>query len=251
MKGLRFGEVMSGRLAPQSYLPPEGYEDVSAVAASLCARVDIADIEGFLRSNQYHRGRLHAELAIPVLGQRRFLSDDGEFELFRLGRTPVGGFPARVMVYDAFLTDNERVYMMRGRKYLEPGPPWRLWRLWPETTRLFVTLRDVTHGGRTDVETEPVDAAVSQPPGQFPAWLQARQRSEPRFQRDFGRPKHLAGMLRLSLGGFVRQLSGMRASDAPWYQRPFVVARFMLFFSGYLARIYLRGNTRPQSEAQE
>jgi hypothetical protein len=179
---------MSGRLAPQSRLPREGYDDVSAVAACLSARVDIGDIDGFLRSNQFHRGRLHAEVAIPVLGHRRFVSDEGEFELFRLGRTPLGGFPARVMVYDAFLTDNERVYMMRGRKYLEPGPLWRAWRVWPETTRLFVTLRDVTHGGRTDVETEPVDAPVSQPPGRLPTWLQTQQTSEPKFQRDFGRP---------------------------------------------------------------
>ncbi|QNJ95325.1 hypothetical protein HZU40_14500 [Mycolicibacterium fluoranthenivorans] len=239
MTGLRFGETMSGRLAPQEPSPIAGYDAPGALAATLRARIDIPDLTLFVDGGLPHRGRLDVELDIPVLGTRRFVAHEGEFELFRAGEVP-SGRRGYWMVYDAFLTDGDRVYQMTGRKYLQPG--WRLYRVWPDTTVLFVVLRDVTHGGRVDVGG-PVDQTLltADPGPATPAWLAAIDVEEPAALRDYRRPKYLAGKIRITPAGFGAQLLSMRAIGAPWYRRPFTVARFLCFFAGSLVRIYVGG----------
>ncbi|MBI3224245.1 MAG: hypothetical protein HYZ39_04190 [Mycolicibacterium cosmeticum] len=238
MSGLRFSETMAGQIAPQESSPIIGYDAPGALAATLRARVDIPDLGLFVEGNLPHRGRLDVDLDIPVLSARRFAATEGEFELFRAGDVPSGrrGF---WMVYDAFLTDGDRVFQMRGRKYLQPG--WQLWRVWPDTTVLFVRLRDVTHGGRVDV-TNPVEKiVVLEGPGPAPEWLTAIDVEEPAALRDYRRPKYLAGKIRITPAAFGGQLLSMRGVGVPWYRRPFTVARFQWFFVTSLVRIYVGG----------
>ena len=238
MSGLRFRETMGGQIAPQESSPIGGYDAPGALAATLRAWVDIPDLKLFVDSSLPHRGRLDVDLDIPVLSARRFAASEGQFELFRAGDVP-SGKRGYWMVYDAFLTDGDRVYQMTGRKYLQPG--WRLYRVWPDTTVLFVRLRDVTHGGRVDV-TSPVEkTVVPADPVPAPDWLTAIDVDEPAALRDYRRPKYLAGKIRITPAAFGGQLLSMRAVGVPWYRRPFTVARFQWFFAASLVRIYVGG----------
>ncbi len=255
---LGFTEVMKGRVAPQSFDATQGYRDVGAIAVYLHADIDIHDLDDFVDPAGDHRGRLSASVVIPVLGQQPFTADDGVFELFRPGQNPDDGGVARLMVYDAVLTGNERVYRMQARKYLKPrrfGP----WRLWKETTTLEVTLRDITHGGRVDVgqgETnapgggdsfQDIPLALREIIGgdTVPAWLIERRAAVrdgevESYRRDFGCPTYLSGVLHLSPGGLVRLMTTMHATGVPCSRRAATVARFLTFFAAGLARIYLR-----------
>ena len=236
MSGLRFRETMAGQIAPQEPSPIAGYDAPGALAATLRAWIDIPDLELFVDAALPHRGRLDVDLDIPVLSARRFAASEGEFELFRAGDLP-SGRRGYWMVYDAFLSDGDRVYRMTGRKYLQPG--WQLYRVWPDTTVLFVTLRDVTHGGRVDVAS-PVEKTVAlRDPVRAPDGLD--EVDEPAALRDYRRPKYLAGKIRITPAAFGGQLLSMRAVGVPWYRRPFTVVRFQWFFAASLVRIYVGG----------
>jgi hypothetical protein len=264
MKNLRFKEVLEGRLAPQSFDASQGYRDIGAIAAYLHADIDIRDLDVFIDYPDNHRGRMRASLVIPVLGEQPFTADDGVFELFRPDINPDDGGVARLMVYDAVLLGNERVYAMRARKYLKPKSLWPL-HLWKETTSLEVELRDVTGCGQVDISPEPYDvvgdgssfeelpAALRNIIGgeAIPAWLtrlrnQVREDEVDAYRRDFGRPAHLSGVLHLSFGGLIRLVTTLHAAGVPRYRRPFAVARFLMFFVGSLGRIYL---LRDRSQA--
>jgi hypothetical protein len=258
VKDVRFKEVLTGRLVPQTFDASDSYGGANAIAASLHASIDIRDLDVFIANKDRHGGRLRGTVVIPVLGAEPFVAHGGVFELFRPGRNPTDGGAIRLMVYDAFLTGNGRVYMMRGRKYLEPK--WmRPLRLWRETTTLDVEVRDVTHGGRVDGKPSEKDAlgggqsfeeipsalrAKIAPVGQIPPWLEtkrllAQENGENLYLRDFGRPRYLSGVLRLSPSGLFQLAFTMQATGVPLYRRPFAIARFIVFFARSLARIYL------------
>jgi hypothetical protein len=232
---------MIGRLAPQSTSPVKGYKEASAVAATLRARIDIHNLNVFVNRDLPHAGHLSVELSIPVLSDRPFVANDGVFELFRPRELPAPeGGNGYWMVYDAFVTDGERVYMMTGRKYLHPRRLWRAWRLWSETTTLWLTLRDVTLGGRVDVD--PPDLTVEIPVvAPLPPWLRKIQRQEVAAHRDFRRPKFIAGTVHISLADFIRQLLSTRGVQKSRVARLSAVATFMVFFAGSLAKIYVFG----------
>ena len=239
MVGLRFHEVMLGRITPQSTSTDGGYRADGAVAAALLARIDIADLDLFLDRDLPHVGELSVELRIPVLSSRPFVGHRGKFELFQ----PVGATGYR-MVYEATVTDLDRTYTMKGYKYLRPRRLWGFWRLWPETTTLHVTLEDITP--RDD--SAPADVDVEMPvDGEVPDWLtkiRAATAYEPWAQRDFHRPEVACGIVRISLSHFVQQLLSMTPVDTPWYGKPFAVGRFMAFFAWSLVRIYVFGQHR-------
>ena len=140
--GLTFREVMSGMITMGATDPAEGYSDDAAVAMVLHADVTIANLPAFLK-DPLHRGRWHAGGSIPVLGFE-ISSGEGDFGLFR--RAIHDGKGVRELVYDTDITVGENTYTMRGRKFVEPAPPWRGW---PATTTLYVQLFGV--GGDTPV----------------------------------------------------------------------------------------------------
>lgn len=257
MKNLRFEEVMKGRLAPQSFDATQGYGDVGAIAAYLYADIDIRDLDVFIAYPDNHRGRMRASLVIPALGEQPFTADDGIFELFRPDINPDDGGVARLMVYDAVLVGNERVYAMQARKYLKPRWFWPR-HLWRETTTLEVELRDVTGCGQVDTSPEPrtvggdgssfedLPAALREIIGgdEVPAWLikrrnQVKENEVDAYRRDFGRPTYLSGVLHLKFGGMLRLVTTFHAAGVPRYRRPLAILRFLMFFVGSLARIYL------------
>jgi hypothetical protein len=89
---------------------------------------------------------------------------------------------------------------MRGRKFVEPSPPWRLW---PATTTLHVQLF-------------PLAGEHGQPVG--------------------------AGILRLTLWAFVRQLLSMRITGkVKWYDKVRHLFSFYRFFVTSLVNTYLKG----------
>ncbi|MBV8180868.1 MAG: hypothetical protein JO045_19130 [Mycobacterium sp.] len=131
--GLRFNEKMTGLVNMGSTDPIEGYQNPGAVAMSLRAAVTIANLSAFF-TDPNHRGQWSAEVAIPVWGGHIQSTDHGDFRLFQRA-FGADGKPVREMVYDTSIAAGEHAYLMRGRKIIQPGPPWRFW---PATTTLYV-----------------------------------------------------------------------------------------------------------------
>lgn len=206
MTGLRFRETMTGRIAMRATDPAAGYRQTAAVAATLRVEVDIPDVAAFLAGPRI--GRLRAELIVPVLGGR-YLSTDGEFHLFDRGRAADSVQEIR---YTADLFNNDRQYRMDGRKLVGRRP----WRVWPDATRLHLTLTDVTPHTPSD-------------PDSF-------------------RPRTAAGVVSIGPGDFIRQLGTMRGYPADPRTR-WVVPRYLLLFARCLATGYLRPRDRtPRKE---
>ena len=136
MTGMRFRETMTGRVALRTADPVAGYASPSAFAVTMRAAIDVEDVAAFV-SSKVPTARLRAELVIPVLGGR-FLSNDGKFELFKLG-TGLDGKRARLMTYTARFENGDRAYEMTAVKYLQPS-----WQLWGDSTTAHVVLEDVT-----------------------------------------------------------------------------------------------------------
>jgi hypothetical protein len=131
--GLRFSEKMTGLVNKGSTDPLEGYQNPAAVAMSLRAAVTIANLPAFLTDPE-HRGRWDASGAIPVWGGHIRSTGDGDFRLFQRA-IDADRKPVREMVYDTSIAVGEQSYLLRGRKFIQPGPPWRFW---PATTTLYV-----------------------------------------------------------------------------------------------------------------
>jgi hypothetical protein len=127
---------MTGRVALNCTDPVAGYASSSAFAASMHASIEIADVAEFV-SSAVPTARLRAELVIPVVGGR-FVSEDGTFQLFAPG-PGLDGKPARLMVYDAVLVNDDRRIHMCANKYLEPS-----WRPWRDSTTAHVTLTEIS-----------------------------------------------------------------------------------------------------------
>jgi hypothetical protein len=135
--------VMCGMITMGVTDPAAGFSDDAAIAMVLRAEVTIPNLPGFLKDPN-HQGRWHAQGSIPVLGFEISSRDHSDFGLFR--RAIHDGKGVRERVDDTEITVGENTYTMRGRKFVEPGPPWRVW---PATTTLYVQLFDV--GGHAPV----------------------------------------------------------------------------------------------------
>jgi hypothetical protein len=195
--GLRFGEVMTGMITMGSTDPVEGYQNEAAIAFRLQATVTLPNLPGFINDPD-HRGRWYASGSIPVLGGEVIGTGNGDFDLFR--RAIRAGKGVREMVYDSAISVGGRAYWMRGRKYVEPSPPWRVW---PATTTLYVQFFPLSGG-----TGEPV----------------------------------AAGVLRLTLWAFIRQLLSMRIiGDFGWYDRCRHRFSFYRFFVSSLVNTYIKG----------
>jgi hypothetical protein len=147
--GLRFNEVMTGMITMGVTDPARGYQDDAAIAMRLHATVTIPNLPGFIK-DPVHKGEWRAAGSIPVLGGDVIGIGNGDFGLFRRAIRANKG--VRELVYDTNFSVGGQQFRMRGRKYVEPSPPWRVW---PATTTLYVQLFPV--GGGTG---EPVGAGV-------------------------------------------------------------------------------------------
>ena len=132
--GLRFSEVMTGMITMGIKDPVEGYQNDAAIAMQLHATVTLPNLPGFIKDPN-HTGEWRASGSIPVLGGDLIGRRNGEFGLFR--RAIRNGKGVREMVYDTEFSVDGKRYKMRGRKVVEPSPPWRVW---PATTTLYIQL---------------------------------------------------------------------------------------------------------------
>jgi hypothetical protein len=195
--GLCFSEVMTGMITMGITDPVAGYHNDAGFAMQLHATVTIPNLPAFIKDPN-HKGRWRAGGSIPVLGGELIGTGDGDFGLFRRAIRNEKG--VREMVYDTTFSVGGNTYKMRGRKIMEPAPPWRLW---PATTTLYVQLFPASGG-----TGEPV----------------------------------AAGVLRLPLFGFMKQLLGMQViGDFGWFDRLLQKASFYRFFVISLTRTYLKG----------
>ena len=136
--GLCFREVMKGMITKGSTDPVEGYKNEAAVGMSLRASVSVSNLPAFLEDPN-HRGSWAAGGSIPVWGGAITSDGSGDFRLFRRTIGPERK-PLREMVYDTLITVGGQTYVMRGRKVIQPGPPWRVW---PAATTLHVRLLEL------------------------------------------------------------------------------------------------------------
>jgi hypothetical protein len=195
--GLRFGEVMTGMITMGSMDPVEGYHNEAAIGFRLDATVTVPNLPAFLKDPN-HKGRWHAAGSIPVLGGQVESTGDGDFALFRRAIRAEKG--VREMVYDSAISVGGQMYRMRGRKYIEPSPPWRVW---PATTTLYVQLF-------------PLRGGTGEPIG--------------------------AGVLRLTLSAFIRQLLSMRVTgDFGFFDRCRHRLSFYRFFVTAPVNTYIKG----------
>jgi hypothetical protein len=200
--GLRFGEVMTGLITMGATDPVKGYSDDAAIAMELHAAVTIPNLPAFIKDPN-HKGRWCASGSIPVLGGAISGEDDGDFGLFRRAIRAEKG--VRELVYDTDISVGGRRYHMRGRKYVEPSPPWRVWRA---TTTLYVQFFPVGQSFPNGAHGEPV----------------------------------AAGVLRLTLWAFIRQLLGMRIlGDFSLFDKCAQKLSFYRFFVSSLVNTYLKG----------
>ena len=195
--GLRFSEVMAGMITMGIADPVEGYQNDAAIAMRLHATVTLPNLPAFLKDPN-HTGHWHAKGSIPVLGGDLIDTCTGDFGLFRRAIRADKG--VREMVYDTEFAVGGRRYRMRGRKYIEPSPPWRVW---PATTTLYVQLFSAGDG-----TGEPIGA----------------------------------GILRLTLMAFVRQLLSMEVlGNFWWFDRLAHRLSFYRFFVSSLINTYIKG----------
>ena len=132
--GLRFCEVMTGMITMGITDPAKGYRNDAAIAVNLNVTVEIPNLPAFLKDPS-HRGRWGARGAIPVLGGDIEGTGMGDFRLFQRAIRERKG--VREMVYDSVISVGGQTFLLRGRKFIEPSPPWRVW---PATTTLYVRL---------------------------------------------------------------------------------------------------------------
>ena len=201
MTGLRFRETMTGRIALRALDALDGYERVDGFATAMYLTIDIPDVAAFIEGDS-HEADVRAEVVIPVLGGR-FVTENGKFVCFESGQGP-NGTPVQQMLYTADMINDDRQFTMSARKVLEPRGG-RIWRVWGDTTRLRVTLVDVTP-----------DA-------------------------DEMRPRRAAGVISITLWEFVRQMTTMRGyGEGGWSTRWCAVGTYVAFFVKGLGRIYLK-----------
>lgn len=195
--GLRFGEVMTGMITMGCTDPNEGYQNEAAIAMRLDVTVELPNLPAFLK-DPGHSGRWAAAGSIPVLGGEVEGTGVGDFRLFQ--RAIRNGKGVREMVYESVVSVGGRTFYLRGRKFIEPSPPWRVW---PATTTLYVQLF-------------PLAGERGQPVG--------------------------AGILRLTLRAFVRQLLSMQIiGKVKWYDKPRHLFSFYRFFVTSLINTYIKG----------
>lgn len=144
--GLMFRETMAGGFALGETDPRSGASKglASGTTVAMHATVHIRDLKGFC-SDPNHRGHITGHLDFTPFGAN-LPAKGGAFSLF----TPTKNPKLKLMVYELAFQHQGQDYYLAGRKEVEDGPVWNLWR---DTTTLYTQL----HQGRD--KTGPVVGA--------------------------------------------------------------------------------------------
>ncbi len=189
--GVQFKERMVGRLTFGAKTWREGYDSFAAIPFVLDGRIDIANLSEFI-ADPTHTGGLEGSIYSPRVGGR-FPATKGLFQLFRPTDDPL----LTLMVYEMTYLNAGKTYRFAGKKTVRIGPPWRLW---PETTTLYVDL----HEGKGK------------------------------------KPKIVArGIIRLSVWQGIRLLTTLRGQNGGFFANRATAFRFLAFFSRELIRTYV------------
>ncbi|MDR2213142.1 MAG: patatin-like phospholipase family protein [Pseudomonadales bacterium] len=137
-EGLRFREVMRGRICFGETDPERGYASEAAMPVSLHGVIDIGDTAAFV-ADPAHEGELSGHLEAHRLGGW-LPATSGRFGLF----TPSGEAGLYHMLYGMNILIEGRSYYFDGRKQVRIAAPWQLWRA---TTTLYVQLREGNANG--------------------------------------------------------------------------------------------------------
>ena len=198
--GVTFREVMHGKMTMGESDPDKGYANPAAFPLALHGTINVDDINAFV-VDPNHYGDLNGHIEMHRVGGW-FPSARGVFGLF----TPAkDDSKLHYMVYAMQLHINGEDYWFNGRKHVRVAG---LWRLWPATTTLYVTL----HRGKDEA-------------GEIVA----------------------AGRLHLGIAALMSLLSTFRATgNAGWWRKFGQAMKFFRFFVFELARIYIyrRGHGR-------
>ncbi|MGJ8623890.1 MAG: patatin-like phospholipase family protein [Yoonia sp.] len=190
-QGVTFRETMVGRLSFDTTDPVTGGKDRNAIPVKLNATINIRDIGAFIRDPE-HRAGMAAHLYSPRLGFVR-PATHSNFQLF----SPTSDPDLVHMVYELGVLLDGEPHWFTGRKHVRRGPPWRMW---AETTTLYVHL----HAG-TDAQGRVV----------------------------------AAGVLRLGILDFLRLMGTLSARDCSGLrQKARAVGRFAAFFANALLDTY-------------
>lgn len=193
-RGVSFREKMAGRISFDTTNPATGGADRNAVPVVLNATINLRDIAGFVRDPE-HRGEMAAHLYSPRLGFIR-PGTASNFQLF----APSGEPGLTYMTYELGVLLDGKPHWFSGRKHVRRGWPWRMWR---ETTTLYVTL----HEGQDCT-------------GKVVA----------------------AGVLRLGLIDFIGLMVTLTARDCPGLGAKLgAIGQFIEYFAASLLRTYLWG----------
>lgn len=132
-QGLTFRERMTGRILFGETDPKRGGQDINATPVALQATINLRDVAGFVK-DPAHRGEMAAHLFSPRLG---FVlpATHSNFQLFSPSDDP----DLTHMVYQVGVLLHGKPHWFNGQKQVRRGPPWRIWR---ETTTLFVRLHE-------------------------------------------------------------------------------------------------------------
>ncbi|MFO1128995.1 MAG: patatin-like phospholipase family protein [Rhodospirillales bacterium] len=133
MAGVSFREKMAGRICFGTDDPDRGDRDPNATPIVLEATIDIRDVAAFVGSAD-HRSAMAAHLYSPRLGFT-LPATTSNFQLF----CPTDDPGLTEMVYEMGFRREGKQYWFSGRKTVRKG---RFWRLWRDTTTLFVRVHE-------------------------------------------------------------------------------------------------------------
>lgn len=196
---LRFSEVMSGHAG----LGAASYEDGARAAdeVRIEATIAIDDVDRFI-ADPAHMAMVRGRVALPALGPPAPI-ERGWFELFPDAESGVGRMLYRLWFRDA----GGNPLTLRGFKRIENDHGLEAWR---DTTTLYVRVLSGHVGGREDL-VSPADEAAT-----------------------------LAlGIARITLPGFVRQLTTFRSTGGGRLEEVGAILRFGAMFAGQLWRWYV------------
>lgn len=126
MSGVRFSEVMKGRLVGD-----DGRHTSSAV---MRATVSIEDLQSFF-DDPDHRGHLTGHVYIPAISPQP-LPANGHVRLFAMGRIP----GERIMEYTLEFDTGRTAYAFVGTKFVDDGAGFDAWH---DVTTLHVSVADI------------------------------------------------------------------------------------------------------------
>lgn len=131
--GITFGETMAGGFALGESDPRAGEKKGKAGKSRLAmhAKIDIDDLQRFI-DDPNHLGRITGEIDFTPFG-KKIPAESGAFNLFSPADRPT----LKLMIYEMGFESSGERYYVAGRKEVENGPGFDLWK---DTTTLLTQL---------------------------------------------------------------------------------------------------------------